>query len=103
MLKRFFVHLCFALLFALTQIGVAAHPISHFHDVSTQSQHDKNTAAEHCEQCIGYAHADQAIATPSFWIPQNLRTLVTAKVSVAKLTTALTRLYSARAPPVSLS
>ncbi len=99
MLNRFFVHVCFVLLFAFAQIGMVAHPISHFHDLTTQSQDDKNTTAEHCQQCLSYAHADSAMVLPALILSLNVPHQSVTKITAALLASALTSTYHARAPP----
>ncbi|MGQ0442998.1 MAG: hypothetical protein ACT4OH_06060 [Methylophilaceae bacterium] len=57
MLQRFLVHFSLVVLFALTQIGVVSHEISHFSENQTQSQQDQTSHESPCEKCIVYANA----------------------------------------------
>ena len=66
MLQRFIVHLSLVLLFALTQMGVATHEISHLNDFTQHSQQDKNTPNHQCEQCISHADIADGLASKTF-------------------------------------
>jgi hypothetical protein len=44
MLKRYAVHFALIVLFAFTQIGLAAHEINHANEFKQHSQQDKKTA-----------------------------------------------------------
>jgi len=103
MLKRYAVHFALIVLFAFTQIGLAAHEISHANAFKQHSQQDKKTANEPCAQCISYAQVAGAIvpdgmvlaqfdASFSLLIPQHVHTLNNA-ISA----------YAARAPPQKTS
>ena len=61
MLKRYAVHFALIVLFAFTQIGLAAHEISHVNEFKQHSQQDKKAAAEPCAQCLSYAQVAGAI------------------------------------------
>ncbi len=103
MLQRFVVHLGLVILFALTQMGVATHEISHFTDLTQHTQQhgqqDKNAPNHQCEQCISHAGIADGLASEAFVFA------VESSVSIAAIS--LTSLffstshqpYSARAPP----
>lgn len=104
MINRVVIYLIFAVLFAITQTGVATHAISHL-EAHTKLSHsddkDQNTTQEHCQQCLGHAQADTATLAGSYLLPKNTNQHILATIPVARLVSRLPELYSARAPPVS--
>ena len=66
MLQRFIVHLSLVLLFALTQMCVATHEISHLKDLTHHSQQDKKAPNHQCEQCIIHADIADGLASKTF-------------------------------------
>ncbi len=103
MLQRLFIHLILVVLFALTQMGVVTHEISHLSHTTQKTQPDKNTAAEQCGQCIGYAQLAGGIASSSGVMPQSTAQFLLATAYDAQLASVLIFPYSARAPPTSLN
>ncbi len=100
MLQRLFVHLSLILLFALTQIGVVTHQISHLSD-SKQHQQDQNNHQNQCEQCLSYSHAAVADLAPTFTFevtPAEHLFITSSLVSTASTNPTF---YSARAPPIN--
>jgi len=102
MLQRFLVHFGLVLLFAFTQIGISTHEISHFSDVKTQSQQDKNTHDSQCEKCIGYANAAASGLAYAFLFDaaHTESSFETSYQASFQSTPHLA--YSARAPPYSI-
>lgn len=99
MLKRLILNIMLLSLFAITQIGIVTHEISHFEAHQQSNQTDKNVAADQCGQCIAYEQSANAVSTPSFNIPTIDGQFHFATATVARLTSRLTPSYSARAPP----
>lgn len=103
MLQRFFIHLSLIVLFALTQMGVATHEISHLNHTTQQTQPDKNTTSEQCGQCIGYAQVAGGMVSNSAAVPQSTAQFQLATAQLAQLASVLTNPYSARAPPITFN
>lgn len=99
MLQRFAIHLALVLLFAFTQIGVATHEISHVLGAEKHSQQDKNTTAEQCEQCLGYAKVASGLALSAFVIPAITSDFKTASSHYFSFQSYPATAYVARAPP----
>lgn len=99
MLQRFAIHLALIFIFAITQIGVATHEISHLSDAGKHSQHDKNAPTEQCEQCISYAKVASGLELTTFSIPDFTASFATATVYPACFQSRLNTAYAARAPP----
>ena len=101
MLLRIVVHLSLVILFALTQMGVATHEISHLDDFTQHSQPDKNAPNHQCEQCISHAGIANGLPSQSF----NFAITHNVLIPVVSLTSHFVNInhqpYSARAPPVS--
>lgn len=108
MLQRLFIHLTLVLLFALTQIGVATHEISHITERSKHSQLDdkaqpKNTAAEQCAQCISYAKVASGVL-PAITLALNHQSGPALTLSAhSTVQNSLSQPYAARAPPQIIS
>ncbi len=101
MLKRLILNLMLLSLFAVTQIGIVTHEISHFSDYQKQSHSEKNVAADQCGQCIAYEQAANGAASTALpSIPTAEGVFHFATATVARLASRLTPSYSARAPPV---
>ncbi|WP_049764496.1 hypothetical protein [Methylotenera mobilis] len=104
MLQKFIVNLSLALLFALTQIGVATHEISHItngtqHSQTSEKSQQKSTVAEQCAQCISYAKiASGVLATPII-IPISQPGLIATSSKPSSFQLYASSPYSARAPP----
>ncbi len=103
MLLRFAIHLAFILLFALTQIGVATHEISHITGAEKHSQQDKNTTAEQCEQCISYAKVASGLQLSAFVIPEILSAITAESIHSGSSQAFTSIAYAARAPPQTTS
>ena len=101
MLQRLFVHLSLVLLFALTQMNVATHEISHLDDFTQHSQQDKNTPNHQCEQCIGHADIANGMPSLAFNFAIIHSTSIVAVDSRSQFLTTYHQPYSARAPPLS--
>ncbi len=99
MLQRIFVHLSLILLFAFTQIGIVTHDVSHFIEHDYQSQQDKNSNENQCEQCIGFAHAADNHSTPKFVFTIVSAPNIFALSKDIGLFANTSFFYSARAPP----
>jgi|GEM_PF-245423 len=108
MLQRYVIHFALIFLFAFTQVGVAAHEISHLNDKHQHSQSDpqsqsKHTPAEQCSQCISYAKVASGLALADFVIPEiNAGTTSVPAYFFSPLTRTTTA-YTARAPPQTAS
>lgn len=103
MIQRVAIHLALVFLFALTQMGIATHEISHVTQAAKHSQQDKNTAAEHCEQCISYAKVASGLPLSAFNMPAltaGLTLIINHCVSDEADTPFA---YAARGPPQKIS
>lgn len=103
MLQRFAIHLALVFLFALTQIGVATHEISHVAGTANHSQQDKNTSAEQCEQCLSYAKVANGLALSAFVIPAITSDFAATSNHYASFQSYPSTAYAARAPPQIIS
>lgn len=106
MLSRVFIQLGLVLIFAITQVGVLTHEISHINELTQQSDHsnpDKDTAKEQCGQCIGSAQAASSFPTQAFVFHVNQAQYQLTTPYVAYLASVLVASYSARAPPLALN
>lgn len=108
MLQRYVIHLALVFLFAFTQIGVAAHEISHLNDKHQHSQSDpqsqsKHTSAEQCSQCISYAKVASGLALADFVIPEIDAEITSVPAYFFSPFTRTTTAYTARAPPQTVS
>ncbi len=105
MLHKVFIHLCLVILFAFTQMGIATHEISHFSDLTQQTQQDSNskqdkqTPNHQCEQCLGHADVENGLPISTFVIANNPSVSVPATETYFSFFHLPNRAYSARAPP----
>jgi len=99
MFKRFAVHFVLIFLFAFVQIGAATHEISHAADITKQSQQDKNTHGEQCQQCISFAQVAGGIASQAFVLPVICASSISAVSNYSHYSSYLHTAYAARAPP----
>jgi hypothetical protein len=110
MLHRLFLNLTLFLIFALVQIGVVTHEISHLSELTQQAQHsnlDKNSSKQHsttdqCGQCIASAQAVSGLPSLPFIVYSNQGEFQLSTTHVAFLASVLIAPYSARAPPQHL-
>lgn len=100
MIRRHFIHLCLLALFAIVQMGVVTHEISHLNPKIDVNHSKKNTVNEQCGQCIAYAQTAHASAPPTFELHLLKDQFFFATKQAARLKSRLTAPYSARAPPV---
>lgn len=99
MLHRVFVHLSLVVLFAFTQMGIATHEISHFADLTQQTQQDKNTPNHQCEQCISHAGIDNGLSSQAYvFVLQQAVSIAVISLKANFLNTT-SQHYAARAPP----
>ncbi len=104
MLQRYVIHFALIFIFALAQMGVATHEISHLTDARQHTQQDsksqsKHAAAEQCEQCISYAKVASGLQLSPFAIPEISADFITTVSHFASFDTHFSSAYSARAPP----
>ncbi|WP_229008742.1 hypothetical protein [Methylophilus sp. Leaf408] len=100
MLKRFYTYVLISVLFAFTQIGMAAHEISHLNDLSNQSQSDhQHTGGEPCTLCLGLSVIAGGMPPTAFICPviacDKPHYILTSSTAVQSFT----KVYAARAPP----
>jgi hypothetical protein len=100
MLKRLILNLMLLSLFAVTQIGIVTHEVSHFNDYEKPSHTDQNVAADQCGQCLAGEQSANGATAPVLLIPASEGVFHFATATVAHLTSRLTPSYSARAPPI---
>ncbi len=104
MLQRLIAHLSLVLLFALTQIGVATHEISHItngtqHSQPVEKSQQKNTVAEQCAQCLSYAKIASGILPALLITPIKQSSLAEPLNQHASFQHHSSSPYAARAPP----
>lgn len=104
MLQRYVIHLALIFLFAFTQLGVAAHEISHLNNKHQHSQSDpqsqsKHAPAEQCSQCISYAKVANGLALAEFVIPEIDSAITSQPTYFFKQFSRTSTAYTARAPP----
>jgi hypothetical protein len=99
MLQRLAIQFVLIFLFAFAQIGAATHEISHFADITKQSQQDKNTHGEQCTQCISFAKIASGIASQAFALPIICANFIRAADNDFNHPSYLHTAYAARAPP----
>lgn len=100
MLKRFYVYVLLSMLFAVTQIGMAAHGISHFDDLASQSQSDhKHTGSEPCTLCLGLSLVAGAMPSAAFTCPVTDCVEAGYHAPIHFSVQTFDRIYAARAPP----
>ena len=103
MMHRLIIHVVLIFLFALTQMGVATHEISHVNDATKHQHQHKNTVTEQCEQCISFAKVANGLQIPTFAIPEiTTQHLVFSNVHVG-IHFHISSAYLARAPPQTTS
>ena len=99
MLQRALIHISLVLLFALTQMGVATHEISHYTDSQKQHQQDKKHQNSQCEQCLVLSHAANAPLAYSFNFVSSSTSQNFFDDLIVNTRSRTTTSYSARAPP----
>jgi hypothetical protein len=101
MLKRFYIYVLLSMLFAITQISMAAHEISHLNDLASQSQPDsKHTGSEPCTLCLSLSLIAGAIPAPAFVFPLATSDTPDYTFSHRASVQSFDGVYAARAPPV---
>lgn len=100
MLQRVVIHLSLILLFALTQMGVATHEISHLID-NKQHQQDQNSHENQCGQCLSYSHSAVADLAPTFTFQVTPAERIFVTSALTSSFSATSTCYSARAPPIT--
>ena len=103
MLKRYAVHLALIVLFAFTQIGLAAHEISHVNEFNPHSQQDKKAAAEPCAQCLSYAQVSGAIVPDDLFLAHFDASFSLHSTQYFNTQSNALSAYAARAPPQNIS
>lgn len=94
MLKRAFLHLSLILLFAFTQMGVAAHAANHGQHHQDQSSHE-----EQCGQCLSLSHLTGADIVDTISFSFALAEYVLNSNIAPTFSAAAPLPYSARGPP----
>ncbi|MGQ2965812.1 hypothetical protein [Methylophilus sp.] len=101
MLKRFYIYVLLSMLFAVTQISLAAHEISHLNELASQSQPDsKHTGSEPCTLCLSLSLMAGALPTLTFVFPVVTSAEPVDTFASHALVQSFHRIYAARAPPV---
>ena len=100
MLQRLFIHFSLVMLFALTQMGVATHEISHLNDLNQHSQQDKNVPNHQCEQCISHADLSNGLASKAYDFAIVRSDSIAIIIETSHFAYTQLHSYSARAPPV---
>lgn len=103
MLHRLFIQLALIFAFAITQIGLATHEISHLATPAQHSQQDKSSPAESCGQCIAYAQVASGLQSQPFVLPIVLARFQAASPYFLNAVTTHHTAYAARAPPQTFS
>lgn len=100
MLKRFYVYVLLVMLFAVTQIGMAAHEISHLNDLASQSQSDhKHTGNEPCTLCLGISLMAGVVPSTALVCPVMTGEQAWYILISSSFVQPFDRIYAARAPP----
>ncbi|MEZ0209545.1 MAG: DUF2946 family protein [Methylophilus sp.] len=100
MLKRFYTYVLISMLFAFTQIGIAAHEISHLNDFSNQSQSDhQHAGGEPCTLCLGLSVIAGGMPSTAFVLPAIAGDKPDYILITSTSVQSFTRIYAARAPP----
>lgn len=99
MLQRIFIHISLVLLFALTQMGVVSHQISHLSDSKQTHQQDKKSHESQCSQCLSYNHASTASVVEAFYFDTIPADHIYSATELSHSPTTSACFYSARAPP----
>ena len=99
MLQRFFIHISLILLFALTQMGVVSHQISHLSDSKQTHQQDKKSHEPQCGQCLSYNHTAALANVDAFYVEVFPADHCFIAVEPNLFASTSPSFYSARAPP----
>lgn len=100
MLKRFYIYVFLSMLFAITQISMAAHEISHVNDLAGQSQPDsKHSGSEPCTLCLGLSLMAGALPTAAFVCSNVACAEPSYTYTTQSFVQSFDRIYVARAPP----
>jgi hypothetical protein len=100
MLKRFYIYVLLSMLFAVTQIGMAAHEISHLNDLTSQSQSDhKHAGNEPCTLCLGLSLIAGVVPSTAFVCPVITSAELVYSANSSSYVQSFDRIYAARAPP----
>jgi predicted nucleic acid-binding Zn ribbon protein len=103
--KNIFLVMFLAIMLCVMEMALLVHDVGHLQDyishsdLDQQGSQDKKTSSGLCQQCLAYAQADSAIIMSQFVLTLDFFTPVPHKIAVARLVSALTPTYSARAPP----
>ncbi len=100
MLRRLILTFALALVFGLGQMGMAAHEISHYVNLSPTSQ--KQDQAPHspvCDQCLNYSNLANALGVSHFTPPALAVGFEAALFNASSHQNPTLTSYSARAPP----
>lgn len=104
MLQKIIIHFSLILLFALTQMGVATHEISHLtngkqHTQPIEKYNKNNKITEQCSQCISYAKIASGVLSLTTTILINQPGLITTTSAEISAQYQTSHPYFARAPP----
>ena len=103
MLKRYAIHFALIVLFAFTQIGLAAHEINHANEFKQHSQQDKKTTTEPCAQCLSYAQVAGAIVPDGIVLAHFDASFSLHASQYFNTQSNFLSAYAARAPPQKIS
>lgn len=107
MLQRYLINFALVFLFALTQMGVVTHEISHLTDTQHRQQdpksQSKQTVAEQCAQCLSYAKIASGLELSAFEIPVISANPIAVCSHKSSFQSFFTSAYAARAPPQIIS
>lgn len=100
MLKRFYLYVLLSMLFAVTQVGMAAHEISHLNELTSQSQSDhKHSGSEPCTLCLSLSLMAGALPSAAFACPVVANVQACDTFTAQSCVQSFDRIYAARAPP----
>jgi hypothetical protein len=99
MLKRFYIYVLLSMLFAVMQIGMAAHEISHLNDLASQSKTDQHSGAEPCTLCLGLSLIAGAMPSTAFSCPVSVNDETGYTFHSPSIVQPSVSIYAARAPP----
>lgn len=100
MLRRLILSFTLALLFGLGQMGAVTHEISHYADLTPQSQQqDKAPHSPVCDKCLGYGELAHALTADALTVPMLQAGFETHPYNTFSHLSFTLLPYSARAPP----
>lgn len=100
MLKRFYLGMVMAVLFAISQAGIITHAISHYPEQTQQSQPDQDQHSnELCSLCLSFAHVAGAMPATTMLFQADTASAISITAHALSIFQLVRTVYAARAPP----